>query len=492
LPDEQIVFKNAKFRWIGGAMDGVLASHTHSEAQKRRVSEISSALRRLERRADDARLRRLYELLIEDMVVNCIDPILEQLTDGAIPHDGPRLLAIGRYLAMHAGHREVVKFGLALMGAFGTCEESEICLTVGRSEEFTLFAAVALARIAHDPDVALWALAKTVNGWGRIQTVRLLRDTQDPAIQEWLLRDGFRNNVMDEYLACLCARAGRLHKALNRQEVDLPLLTSSAEIIRALITGGPAEGIDDYENAADACESYLNIVWSRNDLGLLHFLAVAQLRSFLSEPGDWDTRTRFGWTESRRQSMQSLAEDVVSRKAWRQQVAEALASGDERMFHQGDEAAQSLSVDTWDDHFLRVKSAPLTSSSWYRLMRQTDQIRIDDVLTFAESVIPLHQIETGPADELGLDPGFRPHQALGWVLQDLRRFPNRGWRLIKAGLASPVVSNRNMAINALSAWTTQSLDAHIRSVLEKARDAEPKEDVRTRLENLLAGHPATL
>jgi len=488
LPDDGIVFKISKFKWGGGAMDGVLATHTRSAAQKQRVSEVSSALCRLERRADSTGLLKLYELVVENTVVNYIDAILEQLTDDISPHDGQRFLTIGRYLATKAGHREAVKFGLALMGAFGSNEESEIFMTLGRSDEFTLFAAVALARVARHPDHALWDLAKSVNGWGRIQVVRLLRDTQDSAIQEWLLREGFRNNVMDEYLACICARAGRLHEALNRQNVDLALLTAAAEIIRALITGGPAEGIDDYEYSADACESYVNVVWSRNDLGLEHFLAVAQLRSFLSEPGDWEKRHQSGWTDLRRQAIQSLADDVVTRDIWHHKVMEALSDNDDLVFHRGDEAAQRLSIDTWDLHFSRVKASPLTSSSWYRLMRQTDEIRLDEVLTFAESVLPLNQIETGPSDELGLGPNFRPHQALGWVLQDLRRFPNRGWRLIKAGLHSPVVSNRNMAISALSAWNIESLGADIRSVLVKARDAEPKDEVRGRLERLIALH----
>jgi hypothetical protein len=492
LPDEQVVFKAANIKWIGGAMDGVLATHTDSAAQEHRVSDILSALRHLERLADDARLLRLYELVVKDTVVNCVDAILEQLTDGTSNHDAPRLLAIGRYLATHAGHREAVKFGLALMGVFGTSDESEIFLTLGRNEEFTLFAAVALARVADHPEHALWNLAKTVEGWGRIQTVRLLRDTQDPAIQDWLLREGFRNNVMDEYLACICARAGRLHEALNQQNVDLPLLDAAAEIIRALITGGPAEDIDDYEYSADACETYLNIVWSRNDLSLEHFLAVAQLRWFLAEPSEWEKRYRSGWTDLRRQSMQSLADDVVARDIWRNRVREALSSNDDSIFHRGDAAAQRLSIDTWELHFARVKAAPLTSSSWYRLMRQTDETRIDEVLVFAETVLPFDQIETGPADELGLGPNFRPHQALDWVLQDLVRFPNRGWRLIKAGLRSPVVSNRNMAINALFPWNAESLNAEMRSTIQKSWDAEPKQEVKGRLERLFRGQPQNL
>jgi hypothetical protein len=42
--------------------------------------------------------------------------------------------------------------------------------------------------------------------------------------------------------------------------------------------------------------------------------------------------------------------------------------------------------------------------------------------------------------------------ALDFILQDLRRFPGKGRPLIRAGLQSPVVRNRNMTVRALAAW----------------------------------------
>lgn len=76
---------------------------------------------------------------MEDAIVGCIDPIIEELTKATSSHKEPRLLEIGRYFALRAGHREAVKFGLALIGVFGTTDESEILRALGRCEEFTLF-----------------------------------------------------------------------------------------------------------------------------------------------------------------------------------------------------------------------------------------------------------------------------------------------------------------------------------------------------------------
>lgn len=486
LPDEEIVFKPNSLRWIGGAMDGVLGHQAEGAAKEKRVFTIVSTLEALEQQADNKSLRTLYEAVVEDGLVGCIDAVLERLTNSTHARNEARICEIGRYFASRAGHREAVKFGLALIGTFGNAQDSELLRTLGKSEEFTLFAGIALARVSEHPEQALWDLAKVVHGWGRVQIVGRLEDTKDPEMQAWMLREGFRNEVMNEYLACICARAGKLHQALNEQFVDPVLLDAAADIIRALIAGGPAEDIDDYEHSGDACESYLNLVWSRTDLGLRHLLAVDRLKWFLSQTDGWEKRDQKQWTDSRRGNMRSLVDDVLCRESWRSKMTDALASENDQIFDEGDEAAQVLSIDTWELHFSRVRANPLTSSSWYRLMQQTDESRINEVLAFAGSVLPFDQIETGPGDELGLGPNFQPHQALDWILQDLRRFPGHGWRLIKAGLSSPVVRNRNMAISALSAWGPKSWSSEMRAKVESAVDVEPRPDAKKRLADMLA------
>lgn len=72
------------------------------------------------------------------------------------------------------------------------------------------------------------------------------------------------------------------------------------------------------------------------------------------------------------------------------------------MFYEADAAAQELGIDTREIHFDRVRAEPLKSSSWYRLLQQTNENQIDEILSFAESALPLDEIATGPADSLGL------------------------------------------------------------------------------------------
>jgi hypothetical protein len=63
--------------------------------------------------------------------------------------------------------------------------------------------------------------------------------------------------------------------------------------------------------------------------------------------------------------------------------------------------------------------------------------------------------------------------------------------MIKAGMRSPVVHNRNMAINALSAWDPKSWSSDMRAVVERAVDAEPTPDVKKRLSDVLTSAGAS-
>jgi hypothetical protein len=118
--------------------------------------------------------------------------------------------------------------------------------------------------------------------------------------------------------------------------------------------------------------------------------------------------------------MRSLCVELMKRPEWIEEIHEALRPTDPQIFAQGDAAAQELGIDTREIHFARVRAEPFTSSSWHRLLQQTKEERLEEVLSFAEEALPLDQIATGPADLLGLGDKFAPPRALDWILQDLK------------------------------------------------------------------------
>jgi hypothetical protein len=90
---------------------------------------------------------------------------------------------------------------------------------------------------------------------------------------------------------------------------------------------------------------------------------------------------------------------------------------------------------------------------------------------------------------MGLGPGFEQHSCLDFILQELHRFSGRGASLIEAGLKSPVVRNRNMAIAALAAWPQGAWSDGLDKSLEQAARCEPNEDVWERMQRVLKGEP---
>jgi hypothetical protein len=298
------------------------------------------------------------------------------------------------------------------------------------------------------------------------------------------LREGYRNCVLDEYLACICARAGRLHEALAAGTVDRALLDGAAGILRAMIAGGPGEDIDDYEHAPEAAERYVDRVWAERALGLEHFLALVDLRRYLDDAGG-----KSRWSGEARERVLAVIQDSLARPEWRAQAEQGLRSGDRRQFAFADQAAAELGIDTWAIHFERVRAAPLESTDWYDLLKETDDARIDEVLDFASSALPVERVATGPAEELGMGPGWELHSALNYVVQALAGFPNRGWRFIAAALQSPVRRNRHLATRALAVWSRDQWPEGAEQLLTRLLTAEPDEGIRTSLSRLLEGLP---
>jgi hypothetical protein len=481
LPDE--AGRDSEIHWVPGGMDGSFGHHFGGGADSDTAGEVFAAVRECLARADPARFRHLYSLIAEENALDFVDPLLEKVRADNSIHAG-RVRVLAHWLATQAPDREPVKLGVALLGLFPGDEDRDLFLTLGRHEEFTLYVAVALASAQEKPEEDLWELAKNVSGWGRIQAVERLAETRDPRIRRWLLVEGYRNSIMVEYTACLCARAGNLKARLLAKEPEEDVLRAAGDLIQALAEGGPAEDMEDYEDGATVTVRYLELL--RHRAGTLEqLLAVDAIARFLDdEDADWAAREECGWTPRLRQRLRKVCEEVLSRPEWRDHIQRDLAAEDEHRFFVAARAARALGMEVWDRYFERLKGG---DACWFHVMQTDDPDRIDCVLAIARERIDLEAIATGPDDLLGLGPGHVPHNQLDFILQDLHRFPGRGWDFIRAGLRSPVVRNRNMALSSLASWGRENWVPETEMALRRALREEPKPDVRERIEKVLAG-----
>lgn len=487
LPDEERVAAGSQVRWAAGAKDGVFTHHWGGSNADEAI-ELLTLVRGYWETPTAANKARVYDFLAEKSVVSLIDPFLKALREEAdVNHD--RLYDLAKSFATEAPHREPVKLGIAVLGLYAQEQDRDVFRTLGRHDEFTLFATVALANAAEDAEAELWELANDVQGWGRVHVVERLANTEDPAIKDWLLREGYRNSVMYEYLAYPCAVGGGLRAALERDDVDDGLLAAAGEIIQALTAGGPAANLDDYEEGAAVVERYLDLM-GQHATSLPQLLSVHAVLGFLgNDEADWEARAGRGWTPKRRAAMQRQCSAIIECPAWPEWVLAGLRSENEQEFYLADQAATVLGIAAGPLHWDHLRQRPLEPGRWFHVMKGCTEAHIADVVALAEARLPLDQIATGPGTELGLGPGYEAHSCLDYLLQELGRFPGQGVRLIAAGLQSPDVRNRNMALKALSEWGRDRWPEGMAALLGQARDREPDAEVRRRIENVLAGRP---
>ena len=493
LPDEEL-HQRGGLRWAAGALDGVMGRHAQVEDERLRAKQIVKAVRDLLGSATPAHLEHLTRLLTRAPVLGVLDDVLAELV-GNGELDPDRFHELALFLVRTAPDREVVKLGISMLGVLVGCDERETLLTIGRHEEFTLYCVVALASTLEDSDRELWQLAQGARGWGRIHAVERLSDTSDPEIRAWLVRDGFRNDVMDEYLAHSCAVGGDLAGSLEADIVDDPLLDGAAGIFSALLNGGPAEDIEDYEAAPRAAAAYLRHLArspAHRPLDLTHLLVTEQLREFIGPVGDEleddETLRELGWTLEIRRSVLEMCARVAERDEWPSLVHAGLDAESLERFHQADAAAQLLDIDAWPHHLRRVQADPQRSPSWFRLVQTEDAARFDRALALASELLPLEAIATGPADEPGFDPQFEVHDTLLVVVQSLVDAPGRGLNLIAAALQSPVIRVRRGALRVLAAWADEGPLQEfggVRELLEQAAGREVDEELGSEFAELL-------
>lgn len=487
LPDEARLTEGSRIRWAPGAMDGVFGGSVEEEERNARVTALWTALEALLRRSSDANAAALYQRLTESSTLSVADALIERMIEAndKRPLRADRLREVALWLVEGAPDREPVKMGLVWLGLVAEPQDRNLMTLLGSHEEFSLYAIVALMRSQADPETAVWELAQRVHGWGRIHAIQRLADTPDPRIQAWLLREGAVNSVMTEYTAAISARTGRLHEQLQDPSPDPELLHGAGAVLQALVTGGPAEDITAYPEAPEAMEHYLDRL-AENEPPLAAASVLRTLRGFLS-PGGGAEEDADRWPPELRSRLLDKCDDLLAWAGWSQLVDAALEDPTSPDFNTAVDAAHNAGLDLWKpllDH------AGTDSYRWWILVetvRHRKPERFDELLDQAREILPLDDMASGPADELGLGQEFAEHSVLEHLMTVLEDHPGEGWDLVRAALRSPVIRLRHRALGTLEAWGPESWPAEAPTLLHHALREEPDQKVRETLYRLLAG-----
>jgi hypothetical protein len=173
----------------------------------------------------------------------------------------------------------------------------------------------------------------------------------------------------------------------------------------------------------------------------------------------------------------------MSQGYWPAVIREALTSTDRGTFVVAIQAASLLGIDTWEQRFARLQTE-WDSYVWSSVMQTSDPERIDRVLSLAERRIPLDEIATGPARQIGVGPPSFHQSQLTDLLSILSRYPGKGWPLLRAGIRNPDTSDRYFALIAFSRWGTARWPSDARKPLIDALWHERDDQIRPILQTV--------
>ena len=240
-----------------GALEGIMLYHRAPGHQLSEVQleQIGSLIKQISDSDFYDAEETLWRVADEIGALDARDAIRNYIVDNQGELNLDNLFNFALTLATKSPSRAVVKLALVMLEVFRPDDEVKgFIRTLGLSDEFTIFAAMAMVSWPNLNE-EWFDLAQKVRGWGRVHLVRFLRpETED--IRRWLLREGVHNDIMPQYSALDCWRKAdvpaALQGTLTREDFE-----GIRDIIDALLDEGPVPGISAVEDAEQHLRAFL-------------------------------------------------------------------------------------------------------------------------------------------------------------------------------------------------------------------------------------------
>lgn len=486
LPDE--TDNNDEIKFAPGLADAMFGEED-SDDSKQRVAELSQLLKSIANKGDKTNENQFYALITEhEGVIGIIDDFLNTIVDQSLPIE-PYLFNFAKDLATKTNQRNAVKFGIAILGLCQNQSVLQAIKILGLHDEFTVYATIAIANLSDHPLNDLWELAQKVDGWGKIQLVdRLTEFELEKPIKNWLLLEGYKNNIMYEYLAYTCAINGELHEVLDQEQIEHHFFKSASNLIDALIVElSPAQDITTYVYASEVIENFIkhaqHHAFDIVDYGILH-----KIKDFLTVlHNDIGEQKTNGWTQDHISNCLIEIVKTINSRDWTEATYKGLKSADHYTYWHAKQAAKVLGIDLWETVWNRLKDDPLNNMSWFDVVQYAKPEHTDKIMDFALAHIPLEELATGPDLAIGLGTNFNKYGSLEHIIVFLKDHPEKGEEFILAGLQCPVTRVRYVTLEALQQWTQQRWSSRIKNAVTHLQTVEPDSDIKDQIKHLLYG-----
>jgi hypothetical protein len=480
LPDEP-PRDPSKLPW-GGAHDALAAVGRFAEPTD--TSPLTAAAAVLDLTSSELTQRRVdvaLDRLDEVVGPSQMDRLLKALRAGP-NFDRRRVATFARWVCTFGTRRQVVKTGAAMLGVSGVPGDRDLVMRLGLLDHLSLFALVALTNLLPPTDVegAIFELAPQMEGWGRIHAIKRLKDTQRPDVRSWLVRGGASIEPwLTEEIAYIAATTGHLAEAVAG-EIDDELFDGAGDLLRALAVGGPAGDMADYPDSGFVLHQYLDRARSVSP-SAKRLEDLVTIERYLIKP--WKENPHL--TPDERTELRTMVGDVLGEDRWRAFVETSLRADDLRVVRPVVAKASRFGVDPRPTVVAWLDKEPLDAYLWQSLVMNSQGDELRAVIDRAIELLPLNELESGPADDLGGGPGYEADNCLGVIVQRLKGEPGLGWPLVRVALRTRVHSTRSAALRTLASWPRDTWPADAAATVTSAMWAEPREERRKAMRDLL-------
>ena len=449
LPDDAYFYNEDEPRMVPGLSDHIASDLAFPFHAKKLVKCFEDQLRQ-----PGSKTRKItYEKIIYDNISSYRDDLIEHLQQAEWDESLVQQEAL--WLLEHAAHRDVVKFALLALGTVNCEMNKELIYTIGLHEEFTLYAVFALKNGTRQSNGQVWKLAKSVHGWGRIAAVEQL-EAQTADIKYWLLTEGCRNTIMNDYSAYTCAVNGELDVVLHEETISKELYDGAGVIIQGLLGEAAHPGIEEYPYAGQVLARF--IYHARSHCQTIEdFYPFIRISEFLEDAED----PAFTGYHAVREELQAFMKDPV----WPKLAIEEL----EKENHaKAREIARFYQLDITARLFDWLEQFPADSDLYSAIMDTEDREHIERLCAFAEAHLSLSNL----SDE--------EKECLQYIIQDLEEYEGVGQALIQSALTSDDGSLQYHALRILNEWSRMysqepAIQERIRHIANETKDKEDRQ-----------------
>ena len=463
----------SQFGFIPGAQDGIGMYITGENADK-------SAMELAELITSDPDIDSIAKIASEYRALSVVDKLVDIIYERRASVDPRRLADLAGQLAFESSETEAVKIGISLLGLFDLSHIPEIvnklCI-LAAYEDFTMYVVTAFrSSDAEGFNNILFEIAKKVHGWGKIDVVERL-EPKTAEIRRWLITEGCTNAVGNNYLGLECARKGDMISVL-RGNMDEELFDGICVIMSALVSDGPADGMEEYEHAVEAMMLFAKAAPERIST-MFQLISLFEVRDWLSK-----NQTE-GMTE-----LIALYDEFADNPRWSNLVLEKLDSPESDEFYIAVEIGEKMGLDVTDKVTEAIKAMPYRYYGFLNIPYRNPQLA-HEMTEFLEDILPLNEIAAGMGEYFFSPTLKNEHHCLDFALQEIQNYPHMGEKLIAAALGSPVTRERNGACRALEKWSEQlglpvsEMSPELYTLVKKIAPTEMNSELKNRLNKLL-------